>query len=153
MAMQGASHKHKNKASWPRDDLNDWLSKCPSRVIVLLAVLSLGLTALLDHLTSYEISFSLFYLVPVALVAWYGGKRVGMTMAVLAACTWFVIDQVAGHVYSSNLIAIWNALVRLGFFVITAYLLILLKRQMRVEYELARSKEDNLRNQLARFPC
>ena len=139
MAMQGASHKHKNKASSPRDDLHNWLGKRPPRVIVLLAIMSLGLTALLDHLTSYEISFSLFYLAPVALAAWYGEKHMAMAIAVLAACIWFLIDQAAGHVYSSNLIAIWNALVRLGFFVITAYLLILLKRQMRVEYELARS--------------
>ncbi|MGE0226594.1 MAG: diguanylate cyclase [Acetobacteraceae bacterium] len=31
----------------------------------------------LDYVTGYEISMSVFYLAPVALAAWYGGRRAG----------------------------------------------------------------------------
>ena len=78
-------------------------------------------------------------MVPVAFAAWYGDQRVGMAIAVFSACTWLGVDQASGHPYSYNFISLWNALVRLGFFSITAHLLALLKRQLRVEYELARS--------------
>jgi signal transduction histidine kinase len=90
-----------------------------------LVMLGLTLTVLLgaaDYLTGPELSFSIFYLIPVCLVAWFVGWRPGVMMSVLGAAVWLTSDLAAGHFYSHPAIALWNAMVRLGLFVTTSAL-------------------------------
>lgn len=92
-----------------------------------------------DYLTGYDVSMSVFYLAPVALAAWYGGRPAGFLIAALSCASWFVADLAAGHRYASPLILVWNALVRLTFFVITAMLLTALRQSLRDQQLLART--------------
>ena len=92
-----------------------------------------------DAATGFELSLSIFYLVPVAVSAWYAGRLAGLAMAAISASTWFLADMLAGHAYSSWVIAVWNALVRFGYFVITAHLLNLLHGRLDLERQLART--------------
>jgi diguanylate cyclase (GGDEF)-like protein len=101
----------------------------------LLLIAGIGL---LDTLTGYELSFSLFYLIPISLTAWYAGRRIGISLAFISALTWLVADFFAGHFYSHPFIYIWNALIRLGIFVIVAFLLAALRHEYELEKELAR---------------
>lgn len=107
---------------------------------VILALAALGLLAVggLDLLTGYEVSLSVLYLGPVALAAWYAGRSSGITVAFLSCLSWYVADVVTGHPYSNQAIPVWNALVRLGFFLITALLLTTLRASVRTQEELAR---------------
>jgi diguanylate cyclase (GGDEF)-like protein len=102
--------------------------------IVLIAVV-----AELDILTGYELSFSLFYLLPIALVAWYGGRRAALAACILSAAAWLLAEVIAGQRYSQPLIFVWNAAMRFGFFVIVAWLLTTLKRELERERQLSRS--------------
>lgn len=102
----------------------------------LLAVIFLGS---IDFLTGYEISFSLFYLAPIAAVSWYTGRRLGLTVSTFAALTWLAADVASGQVYSSPLINIWNTLIRFGFFALFTLLLERLRESYRRERELART--------------
>ncbi len=77
----------------------------------------------LDLATGSEIGVSLFYLVPVALVTWSGGTRLGGLASLVSAGAWHAADVAGGHGYSHAAIAYWNAAIRLGFFVVTASLL------------------------------
>src|SRR5512139_3301647 len=45
-----------------------------------------------DFAIGYEISFSLFYLLPVAIATWYTGRTAGMAMAALSCVAWFAAD-------------------------------------------------------------
>ena len=92
-----------------------------------------------DYLTGYDVSMSVFYLAPGALAAWYGGRPAGFLIAALSCASWFVADLAAGHRYASPLISVWNALVRLTFFVITAMLLTALRQSLRDQQLLART--------------
>lgn len=80
-----------------------------------------------DYYTGYELSFSLFYLIPIGVAAWYSSKKMGFIMSVIATILWFFIDYISDHNYSSAIIPYWNALVRLGIFCIVSYLLPSLK--------------------------
>lgn len=95
----------------------------PQAVIWPAALVLLAGVGVADFYTGAELSFSIFYLIPVALGAWYGGRNRGLLMAVLAALTWWAADQVGGAAYSHAWIPMWNAAVRLGFFAIVAALL------------------------------
>jgi predicted signal transduction protein with EAL and GGDEF domain len=113
----------------------DRFSRRTKIFVCLLLIFVIGLT---DHLTGKEISFSIFYVIPVALASWFLGSAPSQALAVLSALIWLLVDYTAGAVYSHLLIPIWNAAVRLGFFSITAYLLATLHGRLEREEELAR---------------
>jgi diguanylate cyclase (GGDEF)-like protein len=107
---------------------------------VLLAAISLllvGLIGAIDYLTGFEISFSLFYLIPVGFGTWYLRSRFGLFICVVSAATWLCVDYSAGHVYSNIAISFWNTCVRLGFFIIVASLLDRLQSALEVQSSLA----------------
>ena len=89
-----------------------------------------------DYLTGNELSFSLFYLIPVALVTWFSGRPLGLVISLFAAATWVGADVLVGA-STSKYILLWNTAVRLGFFATVALLLPVLKSLER-EKELAR---------------
>src|SRR5689334_5991731 len=76
----------------------------------------LCLVAFLDYQTGYEISFSLFYLIPIALFSWFVGTSYGVLIAFLSAALWLFVDVLAGVQYSKQIIYFWNTLIRLAFF-------------------------------------
>lgn len=80
----------------------------------------IAVVAALDILTGYELSFSLFYLVPIALVAWYGSRDYGLAACILSAVAWLLADVIGGQRHAQPLIFVWNAGIRLGFFLIVA---------------------------------
>jgi diguanylate cyclase (GGDEF)-like protein len=93
----------------------------------------------LDYATGYELAFSLFYLIPVSLVAWRADQRLGVVAALVSAMVWLTADIAAGNFYSHPFIYVWNTLIRLSFFIIPALLLSALKRTLENEKELART--------------
>jgi diguanylate cyclase (GGDEF)-like protein len=103
-----------------------------------LALAAVLVIAVLDHLTGFEVSLSVFYLGPVAFAAWYAGRSPGLALAVASAVVWLAADFTAGHEYSQAWIPFWNALVRLVFFAVTAYLLASLRDHLASEQRLAR---------------
>jgi diguanylate cyclase (GGDEF)-like protein len=108
-------------------------------LIVLAALLALGLVGFLDYLTSYQVSFAVFYLVPVGGAAWYGGKYQGIVLSFLASIVWYVVEVLAGPLYDHPAIPVWNACVRLVFFLVTSLLLSALRDRLAIETKLART--------------
>jgi signal transduction histidine kinase len=76
-----------------------------------------------DYMTGTDMSLSIFYVLPIALVTWYCGRNCGMAIAVLAALLWFVADVIGSERHFSQPLPYWNALVRFGLFSIIVYLL------------------------------
>ena len=107
--------------------------------ILVLAGVGVLIVEGVDFVTGYEVSLSLLYLGPIAIAAWYAGRWPGFIVAALSCVGWFVADQAAGSEYSNAAIPVWNALVRLGFFVITAHLLTALRDSLRGHQRLART--------------
>lgn len=102
------------------------------------SVLLVAVIGAVDYLTGYEVSFSIFYLIPVATASWYSGRRLGELICLVAASTWLLVDLTSGHEYTRVAIPIWNAAVRLGFFVIVSDLLFRLRKALELQESLAR---------------
>jgi diguanylate cyclase (GGDEF)-like protein len=105
----------------------------------ILGFVCIGGIGVLDFVTGYELAFSLFYLIPISLVAWYASQRLGIVASALSACVWLVADVLAGSSYSNPFVYTWNTLIRFGFFVITVFLLASLRKALDREKELART--------------
>jgi signal transduction histidine kinase len=125
-------------------------------VVLVTAAVLLAIVAFFDYITSIELSFSIFYLIPISLVAWYVGLREGLLTSTAAAVIWFILDSIiGGHLYSNPSTKYWNALVRFGFFIVVTVILSRLKismdairaqsREMAVAYvELDRVRKEQL---------
>jgi diguanylate cyclase (GGDEF)-like protein len=94
----------------------------PTRAVLIVVILFL-LVAAIDKATGSELSISLFYLLPVALVSFRWRGAAGQLAAVTAALAWLAIDLGSGTTYSNPLIPFWNATARFGFFSLFSYVL------------------------------
>lgn len=90
------------------------------RLIIILFILIMGA---IDLLTGYEYSFSVFYLVPVSIAAWFDNHKITIFTIIGAGFTWLYADFSSGHQYTQYFAPYWNAFVRLSFFAVVAILL------------------------------
>lgn len=111
--------------------LNVWQTGFVS-VLLLLLIVSI------DYFTGNEISFSVFYLIPIAFVAWYLGWRAGLLMSVASAFIWWLVDFTLVTDYSQWWIPYWNAFTRFLFFIAVSRLLAALKLNLNKQRDLLR---------------
>jgi chemotaxis family two-component system sensor kinase Cph1 len=115
-------------------------------------------------MTGREIGFTIFYLLPISLTAWFASRNVAVAMCLISAAVEFWANAAAGRTYSRSLISFWNSAVSFWFFLLYVIVLSMLKtayktktkliRDLRDSYaELERTKEDlELKTQeLARY--
>ncbi len=91
-----------------------------------------ALVTLLDYATGVQLSFSLFYLLPVSLISWRRGIWFGLGFALLCVLLRFGADRVGGRAYAHLYIAYWNTGVRLGVLLVTAVLVSKLRKALRL---------------------
>jgi signal transduction histidine kinase len=103
----------------------------------------------LDYLTGEELSFSIFYLIPVSIAAWLVGRRAGIVVALLSACAWLFVDLTNHGIYSYPAIPYWNALVRFGFFLFITLALSSLRISQKQQEALMHFIVHDLRSPLA----
>ncbi|MEJ2698159.1 MAG: ATP-binding protein [Desulfuromonadales bacterium] len=110
----------------------EWfMSSLPKSVVLIGGALLVGILGILDFLTGSELSFSLFYLLPICLVTWFVGRWSGVSVSLLSAGVWLLADLLDVNAkFSHPLIPYWNALMRLGFFLITTWVLSELRRSL-----------------------
>jgi len=98
---------------------------------------SIALLWFLEYWAGPEISVSIFFIIPIALVVWRDGGRWAVLMPMVCAIAWITAELAAGRAYSHWEIGFWNALIRLAFFLIFAKLI-----TMRRYYVLERSARE-----------
>ena len=107
----------------------------PALVHLVAAALAAAIGAL-DLITGVELSFSIFYLLPVSVAAWRLGGRAGVAWAAIAALIWLGVDLYSGS-HPTLPIEYWNATVRFGFFLIVASALSRIRSMWQTERVLA----------------
>lgn len=70
-----------------------------------------------DILVGSELSFSIFYLLPITLAIFLSGPRLGVVFSVLCSLAWIYADIYSGQSFSNVYIPVWNTLVRFGYFI------------------------------------
>lgn len=112
------------------------------KIAVLAGVLVLGG---IDLVTGNELSFFVFYFIPVAIAAAHIGIVAGLVTALLSAITWSCADMFSGHHYSSALYAVWNTMARLLAFVAIGWSV----ARVRQSFDRERQISEELRKALS----
>jgi signal transduction histidine kinase len=126
-----------------------YLNKRSDTFLVVLGFIFILVLGVIDYLTGSEISFSIFYLLPISLIIWLVGRRAGITMSVASTISWLTADLLAGQTYSYFAIPYWNAIMRLGFFIIVTLALSGLKASRNRQDELGQFIVHDLRSPLS----
>lgn len=107
--------------------------------IVIISILLVLLIGFADYITGREISFSIFYLLPILLVTWYGNKALGIYFSGISSLEWILADWLTNHLYTHPTIPFWNMVVRLLFFLIVVFMTSRLKAALDNEKKLSRT--------------
>jgi diguanylate cyclase (GGDEF)-like protein len=102
----------------------------------------IGVIGVFDYLSGYQLSLSIFYLIPVSLLAWTAGRWPGLAGAFLSACVWVSADIVSGKPFASPFYIVWHGFTRTGILGTSALLFAALRRS--VEHEKALARIDHL---------
>ena len=115
------------------------LEKLNKPFVIAVGFALIGVLGFIDFLTGYEFAFSLFYLIPISLVTWLTGWRLGIVASFFSTLVWILSDVAAENPYLHPVIYAWNTLMGSVFFVIVALLLAALRRSLEHEKELAQT--------------
>ncbi len=95
-----------------------------SRVrVILLALFIVATVGVLDFISSWDFSFSVFYMLALGLAAWFVGFRFALFISLLSVAVALVGDLANRERYSSRLIPWWNAFIALAFYLVVVALL------------------------------
>jgi signal transduction histidine kinase len=89
--------------------------------ILVLAVALAGVIGVFSYVTGFEFHLTALYLLPICWAGWVGGRRTGLFVAMICTVIWLAADLMGGHPYKHAVIACWNALMLLAFFVTAVY--------------------------------
>jgi signal transduction histidine kinase len=118
-------------------------------VLILVSLGFLAVVGIIDYLTGFQISISVFYLLAVGLAAWFVGKGFGFFFAALSVAVSILGDLAAGAHYSSPFIPIWNATVLLVFYFIVVWLLANLRASQKGLENKVRERTKSLTKEIA----
>lgn len=117
--------------------MDSFLQRRSKLELIAIAAVLVAVPSYLTQVTGGTISFSIFYLAPVALLSWYMGLAEGILASAISAAAWLRADIVATR--STDLMSrYWNAVVLFGFFLVTVLILSRLKAAYQQEQELSR---------------
>jgi len=111
--------------------LNSVVQKLSKSVWVVIGMGLLITIAVGDYITGSEISFSLFYLLPIAIFSMALSGMAGVMVAFISAAIWLFIEVLTTE-DASSFVHLWNTIIRLGFFLLPAILLRAIEQERRL---------------------
>lgn len=116
------------------------VDRLPRHAVVPACVAGALAIAALDAVTGGRVAMTLFYLLPLSVAAWAGGKKMGSLFAVGIAGLWYAADALSFGEWSSTT-AIWNGVVRFAVLFLAAQVIATLHETIDEQRLLARRDE------------
>jgi diguanylate cyclase (GGDEF)-like protein len=93
---------------------------------------------MMDRIAHFDVSFTVFYIIPVGLAAWFSGTVEGFIVAVLASSAVYTADINGSSGSENAFVPVWNAFAGMLFFFSFVSLLAIMKKEIRMQKQLAR---------------
>lgn len=110
-------------------------------LLLIVCVVVIAVVGVMDLRSDGQLTLSLFYVVPVAMAAWWSGGWAGAPMAVYAIAVWSAAEYVTFDQSLASGVPWWNAGVRLVFFLAVVLVVAALRSALANERLLARRDE------------
>lgn len=117
--------------------VNNWLKKINIKIMLAINIILCVILGWIGWFIGNEFSFSIFYIIPVLLTAWYTDKINSIFISFFAALTWLIGDLFAGRSYSLPFIPYINAIARAILFLAFSSLVLIVKKQLSHETKSA----------------
>ncbi|HET7712097.1 MAG TPA: GGDEF domain-containing protein [Thermoanaerobaculia bacterium] len=111
--------------------------------MTLAAIAAVAVIGWLDYVTGPDIGVSLFYLIPIAVCAWFAGLVPAVIVACIAGTSWLTAELLWPEERLPLAIPLWNAFTRLVIFNSEGILIALLHRD-RERFRLLAERESEL---------
>ena len=124
--------------TFPSLVISEYLPKVPRPLWISMGLAFVALVGVKSLPMSAEVSYWIFYLIPVFLVTWFSKRWVGIMISTICAFTLFIADISSWITYSHFTIPYWSAIARLGSFLILTFTFSSLKSALKNEKEFSR---------------
>ncbi len=125
------------------------LDRFPKPAIFALTLGIFYVVAIVDFLTGYEISCTVFYLLAIGIATWYIGAGFGIFISVVSAVCTSLANVLTGERYTNHFAPYWNAAIVLSFYLIVVWLLRSLRLIQDTLEQRVRERTANLTSELA----
>jgi serine phosphatase RsbU (regulator of sigma subunit) len=107
-----------------------WMVRYAVTILLLLIAFTL------DVRTGNEISSSLFYVVPVAVAAWFLGRTPGLCFAAVSVLLWLTSQNLVGVTFSKPFVLYWNLTAEAAVYFVTAWVVARVNADRQLERQL-----------------
>ncbi|MDD2733679.1 MAG: GGDEF domain-containing protein [Desulfuromonadaceae bacterium] len=121
--------------------LVDLLERMPRSGITAVALSLCVVVGVLDGTTGSDYSLVPFYFVPVVLAAWFVGRKAGYLLSLAGALAWLLAEMVGRERYHFEFALLWNDLMELLLFLLSALVVSSLKGALERENGMARTDQ------------
>jgi diguanylate cyclase (GGDEF)-like protein len=115
--------------------------RMPRWFVVVVSLLIIGVNFLASSAAVEDLRFSFFYTIPVALTAWFVGRRTGVFFSFLGAGSWLaekLLESPEVAVRMEGSVILWNTALLLGFFLLLSSVMSALRASLLREKAAAR---------------
>jgi diguanylate cyclase (GGDEF)-like protein len=116
----------------------DWVERLPDAAALGAGIGLALVVGWLDFLTGSSLSLAFFYLIPISLLTWARGRRMGLLASIVCAGISWLVSVTGSQPYLGPLAALWNCLVLLAVFLVVTILVARLKTTRRAVGQVAR---------------
>ena len=122
-------------------ELTSFLDRTHPAVLYGIAVVLMVLAIAADVWTGANIEWSIFYLPPIAMLAWHRNWPAARVAAIVSGLAVLAVDMSTAGSFEPRPMQLWNAGVKTGVFLFVAFLLGQLRGLLREEHQMARTDE------------
>jgi diguanylate cyclase (GGDEF)-like protein len=123
----------------PASVIMEFLSRRSKLFVVLAGFFLIVLLGVADYLSGTRIRFFIFYWPPIAMVAWFAGRRLGYGLAIFAGLTWLAANWTDDLIFDDTSVTVFNLAVNWASFVLLGYVVSRLRDYVDVEQAVART--------------
>lgn len=117
-----------------------WIEKLPKYTLFLISILFVIILGFLDYFSGTDLSFYIFYVIPVLFVVWFAGKRWGFFICFFCFASWYIDTFYKRGIELGSMVLFWNMLVELSFFTLIIFSVSSLKKAIEKQEETERQK-------------
>ncbi len=118
----------------------DFLGGMSKPRILILCLVSLLLVGYGDFLTGVEVNFTLFYFIPISILAWTVSVRIAMLSSAGCVIVWAIVDYF-GRPEPRLWPSLWNIAIQFGIFLTLAYVVSKIRKAVEEQKRLNRELE------------